>query len=609
MTTFYSFKGGVGRTMSLVNTAFTLAMEGRNVIVVDFDLEAPGLDTFNALKPDREVPGVIDFVIQYLETGQSPDAREFIAECAKIRDKGGKLWIMPSGRTGTYAANLNQIDWKELYENQDGFLLFEDLKAQWREELNPDYVLIDSRTGHSDTSGICTRQLPDAVVVFFFPNEQNLRGLVDVVADIREESNRVRKKDIAIHFVMSNVPDLDDEDHILANQIDEFKRQLGFQQDPLTVHRYDSLSLLNQVVFACERPKSRLAKEYRNIVREITVRNYEDRDGALDCINRWRERKRNWLRSNDLSEYDEILDKIQNAHSSDGEVLFHLGDLKEHMGDLVSSSELMDKAIDAGYKQPEAYLKRSSILEQSGDYERMKQDVMETLQFVEISALMLREALYRIIRSDAACEKEIVESPAIHALSPQNKIALTSMFQRSRTGMRIGVNLFLPLLQVEDLPESQSNRIRNNLSLLYMGLGRCQNGADIILNANQNINDMNIQDAFNYAMAKWGIKNKVESEDFQRVVELDQSEPDENKGPNYFQCMAIAHWAIGNKKTATSHIKQARQALDDRMIGSEFSCWSYKLVSIPKFLNDLDVIEKLIGGRVSDTPAFVSSEA
>jgi len=56
--------------------------------------------------------------------------------------------------------------------------------------LAPDYVLIDSRTGHSDVSGICTRQLPDSVVILFFPTDQNLRGLPKVVDDVRSEKKR-----------------------------------------------------------------------------------------------------------------------------------------------------------------------------------------------------------------------------------------------------------------------------------------------------------------------------------------------------------------------------------------------------------------------------------
>ena len=168
VTTFYSFKGGVGRTMALVNAAVALALRGRRVLVVDFDIEAPGLDTFDALRPKRELPGVIDFVANYLDSGQASDAQNFIGQCPNIGEQNGSLWIMPSGRKRTYTTNFNQVDWGELYEKHDGYLLLEDLKEQWKQIVQPDYVLIDSRTGYTDTGGICTRQLPDSVAIFSF---------------------------------------------------------------------------------------------------------------------------------------------------------------------------------------------------------------------------------------------------------------------------------------------------------------------------------------------------------------------------------------------------------------------------------------------------------
>ena len=317
ITTFYSFKGGVGRTMALVNTAVTLALRGRRVLVVDFDVEAPGLDTFDVLRPRQEVPGLINFVAEYLNAGQAPNVVDYIGDCPGIGQEGGKLWIMPSGRSDTYAATLGQIDWVDLYERRDGYVLFEDLRKQWSYTLQPDYVLIDSRTGHTDSSGICTRQLPDSVVILFFPNEQNLRGLKHVVRDIRAEAEEPRRKNIALHFVMSNVPDLDDEDLILQDKISAFQQQLGFQRDPLIVHRYDSLSLLNQVVFSKDRPRSRLAHEYSDIVREISTRNWNDRDGALEYIQRAGERRR-WLEDDSMLTRDERLEKIEQGHRDDG---------------------------------------------------------------------------------------------------------------------------------------------------------------------------------------------------------------------------------------------------------------------------------------------------
>ena len=209
ITTFYSFKGGVGRSMALANVAVELAKRGRRVLAVDFDLEAPGLDTFDILRPADDVPGIIDFVHDFLETDKAPDVRPFLFRLPTVGEREGELWIMPSGaQRATYAAHFNYIDWAELYEKRDGYLLFEDLKAQWERAIDPDYVLIDSRTGHTDIGGICTRQLPDAVAILFFPNEQNLRGLTKVVQDIRAEASGPRVKEIDLHFVMSNVPDV-----------------------------------------------------------------------------------------------------------------------------------------------------------------------------------------------------------------------------------------------------------------------------------------------------------------------------------------------------------------------------------------------------------------
>jgi hypothetical protein len=70
-------------------------------------------------------------------------------------------------RDGGYGTKLATIDWQRLYAERDGFLLFEHLRQEWARHLRPDYVLIDSRTGFSEESGICTRQLADAVVLGF----------------------------------------------------------------------------------------------------------------------------------------------------------------------------------------------------------------------------------------------------------------------------------------------------------------------------------------------------------------------------------------------------------------------------------------------------------
>src|SRR5207248_3589129 len=76
--TFYSFKGGVGRTMALVNVGLELVRRGRRVLLIDFDLEAPGLTTYDVLRQQADQAGVVEYVTEYIRTSQSPDVSRFI---------------------------------------------------------------------------------------------------------------------------------------------------------------------------------------------------------------------------------------------------------------------------------------------------------------------------------------------------------------------------------------------------------------------------------------------------------------------------------------------------------------------------------------------------
>ena len=56
--TFYSFKGGVGRTMALANISILLAQWGKRILVVDWDLEAPGLEHYFSTFIDPELVAI-----------------------------------------------------------------------------------------------------------------------------------------------------------------------------------------------------------------------------------------------------------------------------------------------------------------------------------------------------------------------------------------------------------------------------------------------------------------------------------------------------------------------------------------------------------------------
>ena len=577
VTTFYSFKGGVGRSMALANAAVELAQRGRRVLAVDFDLEAPGLDTFDILRPPDEVPGIIDFIHEYLESESAPDAHRFLARLPDVGDKGGELWIMPSGaQRATYAAHFNQIDWAELYEKRDGYLLFEDLKAQWQQAVNPDYVLIDSRTGHTDSGGICTRQLPDAVTILFFPNEQNLRGLTKVVNDIRSETEEPRRKKIELHFVMSNVPDLDDEDRILEKKIQAFRNELGLETDPLVVHRYDSLSLLNQVVFTRDRPKSRLAREYCAVVDELVGRNLYDRDGALDYLERT---VRAWKRGRETYEsrrtLDEKLRRIEQVHSEDGEVLFALGELREDDPRVERAASLFDRAIEAGYGQPEVFLRRARVRARNNDPNGASEDVLCALQTERVTPPLIWEA-----------------------------VSLADGLQRPQE-ITISISILQRILGDASILEEDRAPARAALAVRFIATGACSEAAKLLRYGDRGIEDMDIRDAFNYGMAVWGASGEIVPDPFVRVVALDRSQSDPAPSPNHLQCMAVACWATGETAAAAEFETRAREAVRD----SVFSCWRYTEVPTNEFNEDLDDIRALIGGDTSRVPRYMQSKS
>jgi MinD-like ATPase involved in chromosome partitioning or flagellar assembly len=171
--TFYSYKGGVGRSFTLANIAVLLARWGHRVLCVDWDLEAPGLHTyFRPMMSADPAGGVVDLIDDFLAGKAQPSAHT-------TRLTGvGALDVLAAGRDDAdYIGRVQQINWEHLYERGFGDYL-ELCREQWTADY--DYVLLDSRTGISDIGGICTAHLPDRLVVLFTANVQSMQGAVEI---------------------------------------------------------------------------------------------------------------------------------------------------------------------------------------------------------------------------------------------------------------------------------------------------------------------------------------------------------------------------------------------------------------------------------------------
>jgi tetratricopeptide (TPR) repeat protein len=175
--TFYSYKGGVGRTLALANVAAALAGWGYRVLCVDWDLEAPGLSRY--FHPWIEVPsaGLVD-LMEEVAAGEPPNLQRATVTVAApgLEDR---LALIPAGRQDdNFVSRVQGINWSDLYENHELGLVLEQMRSDWLRQF--DFLLIDSRTGITDIGGICTVQLPDILVVMFGANYQSLDGAIEV---------------------------------------------------------------------------------------------------------------------------------------------------------------------------------------------------------------------------------------------------------------------------------------------------------------------------------------------------------------------------------------------------------------------------------------------
>jgi hypothetical protein len=211
IVTLYSYKGGTGRTMAVANTAWILASNGKRVLVVDWDLESPGLHKFFHPFLDQSTvsstPGVVEIINDYALAAVQPGIRpeDWYLEHAQVLThavsldwkefpKGACLDFLSAGRQNRdYSSALFSLDWDNFYEKLGGGIFFRTMREDMKRSY--DYVLIDSRTGLSDVADICTIELPDILVVCYTLNDQSIDGGASVA---RQINGRYRDRNIRV---------------------------------------------------------------------------------------------------------------------------------------------------------------------------------------------------------------------------------------------------------------------------------------------------------------------------------------------------------------------------------------------------------------------------
>jgi cytochrome c-type biogenesis protein CcmH/NrfG len=347
--TFYSFKGGVGRSMAVMNVAYTLAGRGRHVLVVDMDLEAPGLSGFlhrsgELAEPEvahpKDILTLLGEATRALRVGGAPEEMaqrlpplsNYIRAVAEkkleaLQPKLGKLGhldVLGTDPERDYMGRLAQLDLKGLPQDQLialSRLLHHYFKAQrfphrplGVETFEPplqtsyDYILVDSRTGITELGGLCVGPLADRLVVITGLNDQNVHGTLDFLKEAGIQPKPRPKDDQpwddadTVGAAATDNPSLGPKPTILVaspvpdgeitykrQRLSELEKLIGIHPVSLSYH---SLMALMETVFVRDYPEEKLASEYKKLATSVMAQVGDDPQRlAAEIRVLWNEKK------------------------------------------------------------------------------------------------------------------------------------------------------------------------------------------------------------------------------------------------------------------------------------------------------------------------------
>lgn len=215
VVTFYSFKGGQGRSTALAAYAAYLSRhKKKKVFIIDFDLEAPGFNNFFLKVPEETIDhiGLIEYLLDK-ETGltQPNQLLSYVRQVDSFFSGEGNIYIMPSGNLSVESdtndflqTNLNHyiegLARLDLNNQTYAIELLRGLLQDIENEFHPDVILVDSRTGFNDIMGLFSYSLSHFVVGFFRSDAQSRPGLYHFI------SQMIKHPEIETFLVNSILP-------------------------------------------------------------------------------------------------------------------------------------------------------------------------------------------------------------------------------------------------------------------------------------------------------------------------------------------------------------------------------------------------------------------
>lgn len=222
---FFGLKGGVGRSTALSMLAWHLSNQGKNVLVVDLDLESPGLghsllpgdnDPDSSIIRDWPKFGVVDWLVEDIVGQADSILQDGDLWARSPLSTQGDIWVVPAmggRRDQDYIGKLSRA-YVDVPTAEGRGEYFGDRIARFisalEDRIKPDVVLLDSRAGlHDISSALLTRLDARWSLLFAIDSRQTWEGLRTLFRHWRRKPEALRILRQRLLTVAALVPEME----------------------------------------------------------------------------------------------------------------------------------------------------------------------------------------------------------------------------------------------------------------------------------------------------------------------------------------------------------------------------------------------------------------
>lgn len=202
--TFYSYKGGQGRSTAVANIAAALFRLEKSVLVLDLDIESPGLppkligeSAFNGNRVET-ARGIVPYITDLIDQPEAWDKPTPPIEpfTIAIGDEDARLFLMvPTGRVTPNYHNLLAGDAWHTFTRRDKIngrkylnkrVTYLDKIAAAVEKLSPeiDFFLVDLPSGMTPLAQSVFAAWAGPIFLFFSHDQENIEGITHILNTI-----------------------------------------------------------------------------------------------------------------------------------------------------------------------------------------------------------------------------------------------------------------------------------------------------------------------------------------------------------------------------------------------------------------------------------------